>query len=743
MKQWLKIPREQRRELRAAYKQAGYSYMEAVKDFETELPKMRQGGQLPYQTWEQNTGLPWSEARNRGLTTGSAQDNLALQKSIQSGQFNIDEYSVPANTSDLDNLPFNKAFSQARQRLGGNQIFNWRGQQYTTDLSEENSVINNEIVPKENNSASVITNRGYSDNYPQDPTPNRTTSTTISNKNPWKVAFNDIASTPTEDTNNIWANAQEARSMPGSISRKIAKKDVVEEVDKVVENIRHIPNFREYSQKYVDIKEQATPEYTEQVQVDLLEKDDDSSWWNGVGTFINNSRDALKAMDTNINSKKLELQLGLYNNIIVPIENTINQYTEFSNKPNKEILVDIANNLDPESKQAKILKYMSEAPFINSYQFTPNIGSVVNNVVAMIGDTKYLAEGYRLSKARDGDTSTAAQINHDKLLTQYSNKSNNTANNWNYVPKNNEPLVWGNQSQSNENFPDPSKLMTTQVHVNPYNNERSTSFILDMSQGVRVTYAPRNENKSNRTDVPNGVAIVEALYDHDFTDGYKHSHAQNRINRIQESWQSGEGIPYTMVRLPIQGVENEYIKKIIPTSELTQEHFDNDLVYAADYSVLPAQDISDNLSSSREDRIIRTRNNNGKIEAYFTRSAFQTRGVLTDGVRLVGPQNSIESWQPIGNINHYGPYNGGTVTLVTNDGKTVETIAGSVALIMKRALTLRDEYKQDVVMLSNDMGSMSHKPWKGTNGITKNDLDYVGARNPEGHVAAQEILLRP
>ena len=48
MKQWLKIPREQRRELRSAYKQAGYSYMEAVKDFETELPKMQQGGRIPY-----------------------------------------------------------------------------------------------------------------------------------------------------------------------------------------------------------------------------------------------------------------------------------------------------------------------------------------------------------------------------------------------------------------------------------------------------------------------------------------------------------------------------------------------------------------------------------------------------------------------------------------------------------------------------------------------------------------------
>ena len=56
MKQWLKIPREQRRELRQAYKQAGYSYMEAVKDFETELPKFETGGKtLPTATVSANS----------------------------------------------------------------------------------------------------------------------------------------------------------------------------------------------------------------------------------------------------------------------------------------------------------------------------------------------------------------------------------------------------------------------------------------------------------------------------------------------------------------------------------------------------------------------------------------------------------------------------------------------------------------------------------------------------------------
>ena len=35
MKKWLSLPREQRRELRQAYADAGYSRMDAIKDFES------------------------------------------------------------------------------------------------------------------------------------------------------------------------------------------------------------------------------------------------------------------------------------------------------------------------------------------------------------------------------------------------------------------------------------------------------------------------------------------------------------------------------------------------------------------------------------------------------------------------------------------------------------------------------------------------------------------------------------
>ena len=41
--------------------------------------------ELVYQTWERITGRPWSDARKGGFTTGSYNDNIALQKKLFGG----------------------------------------------------------------------------------------------------------------------------------------------------------------------------------------------------------------------------------------------------------------------------------------------------------------------------------------------------------------------------------------------------------------------------------------------------------------------------------------------------------------------------------------------------------------------------------------------------------------------------------------------------------------------------------
>jgi hypothetical protein len=53
---------------------------------EVAVPMMADGG-TPSAIWYQYTGTPWSEAKTKGLTDGSAEQNLALAKRLQAGEF--------------------------------------------------------------------------------------------------------------------------------------------------------------------------------------------------------------------------------------------------------------------------------------------------------------------------------------------------------------------------------------------------------------------------------------------------------------------------------------------------------------------------------------------------------------------------------------------------------------------------------------------------------------------------------
>jgi len=53
---------------------------------EVKVPAMQSGG-TPSQLWYQYTGTPWSEAKAKGLTDGSMEQNLALSKRLQAGEF--------------------------------------------------------------------------------------------------------------------------------------------------------------------------------------------------------------------------------------------------------------------------------------------------------------------------------------------------------------------------------------------------------------------------------------------------------------------------------------------------------------------------------------------------------------------------------------------------------------------------------------------------------------------------------
>lgn len=57
----------------------------------------KKGFETPYEAWVKTTGLPWSEAKKMGFTTGSAKDNLALKKRLeQEGNFTKQRNKVEA-----------------------------------------------------------------------------------------------------------------------------------------------------------------------------------------------------------------------------------------------------------------------------------------------------------------------------------------------------------------------------------------------------------------------------------------------------------------------------------------------------------------------------------------------------------------------------------------------------------------------------------------------------------------------
>lgn len=116
------------------------------------------------QRWEQITGTPWAEAKAKGLTTGSFEDNIALLKRLNSGEFNLSN-DITKNVSVSDPAPnpvqpidpttlskiknaqtFNQAFTIARSAMGSNQIFEWNGRKYGTNLKGETFNPSNEVL---------------------------------------------------------------------------------------------------------------------------------------------------------------------------------------------------------------------------------------------------------------------------------------------------------------------------------------------------------------------------------------------------------------------------------------------------------------------------------------------------------------------------------------------------------------------------------------------------------------------
>ena len=107
------------------------------------------------QKWETITGTPWADAKAKGFTTGSFDDNMSLLKKLNSGELDVSQ-DLSTKVSVADPAPtglrpvdpalvtniktansFNEAFTIARKALGANHIFEYEGRKYGTNLKGE------------------------------------------------------------------------------------------------------------------------------------------------------------------------------------------------------------------------------------------------------------------------------------------------------------------------------------------------------------------------------------------------------------------------------------------------------------------------------------------------------------------------------------------------------------------------------------------------------------------------------
>ena len=124
-------------------------------------------GTIVSELYKQKTGKDWNTAKQEGLTTGSYEDNMKLRQRLLSGEFDNKQINTNININNTNNptksfstyienqdytkaKDFNDAFKIARNQLGANQIFEYQGKKYGTNLKGEKFEPSEEVLTKVN-----------------------------------------------------------------------------------------------------------------------------------------------------------------------------------------------------------------------------------------------------------------------------------------------------------------------------------------------------------------------------------------------------------------------------------------------------------------------------------------------------------------------------------------------------------------------------------------------------------------
>jgi len=457
----------------------------------------------------------------------------------------------------------------------------------------------------------------------------------------------------------------------------------------------------------------------------------------------------------------------------------LNKKTEVKQEEKPKPVINNSKQVFEEAKKNNIIKkevtqkdVIKKLNTVEEPSFFDNMLEKANKVYTYLTSDVPITETLKIKEAADGNptqdrkviTSNKSYITKPKIVLT-SDK-----------PKDTEKLKQDFEFEKKLGFnkPDINSKISKGTSYQNLNLGTYSRNIVDMSNGITVTYQPRNEKNKDRKDINNALFISDYLYDYDMTDGYIHDHARKGIERMKENI-GNKNYPQKFVTVK-RKEGNNWRVKVIPFSELKEEDFgeikrtvpiqDNNGDYLKDgrpatKNTLPkdkyridAYGTNNNVYrqswSKLSDLDISSDGTKIKLVPYYKlwkAALFQNQGLPfmdkqnpEHGLRLPGGKGNYGKYQKIDDLDQYGAYLGGTVTVISDDGKIVKKVSGSIKDIIKTALYIKNKTGgKEVHFLQSDAGSMNIKADANNNKITSKQMAI--ARNQEPQAGASEILL--
>lgn len=161
------IPKKYRTEVQDMVKEGCHGCIDKLVETLPVMADYAQDGTIVSELYKQKTGKDWSTAKAEGLTDGSYENNMKLRERLLNDEFvkeltnnkinnEVVNKNINTNTPDISKQnyskakDFNEAFKIARQQLGANQIFEYQGRKYGTNLKGEKFEPSEEVLTKHN-----------------------------------------------------------------------------------------------------------------------------------------------------------------------------------------------------------------------------------------------------------------------------------------------------------------------------------------------------------------------------------------------------------------------------------------------------------------------------------------------------------------------------------------------------------------------------------------------------------------